>query len=194
LKQRIDDIPKQRLVSRDNVTFMVNGCIQWNIANPEAAFFNVDNIEHNVIETGKIEMRNLLSSLEINEILHRRGDLSRSILESMKIVEQNWGVIIGRVEILDIQFDESMVRAMSTKAEADRSAEAKIINAKADVETAKLYKEASEVYLDNPVSLRLREYQLWQTISHNPSTTIFVVPSNIADFPISNILTSQIDK
>jgi hypothetical protein len=181
-RERVTKISKQSLISRDNVTFFVDGCVQWGIADAEKAFFNVDQVHESILEVAKIEMRNLLSSLEINEILHRRGDISKTILENIKYVEDRWGVAVTRVEIMDINFDESMTRAMAVKAEADRNAEAKIINAEADVQTAKKYKEASEIYMDNPVSLRLREYQLWQSVSHNPATTMFIVPSNVVDF------------
>ena len=71
---------------------------------------------------------------------------------------------------------------MAVRAEADRNAEAKIINAKADVETAKQYDEAAKIYRENLVTLRLREYQLWHSVSKNPCTTIYVVPSNALDF------------
>lgn len=182
LRERVDSIPKQTLISKDNVSFYVDGCVQWNINDPEKAFFNVSKVHESVIETAKIEMRNLLSSLEINEILHTRGEISRIILDNMKGIEDTWGVHVARVEIMDIRFDETMTRAMAVKAEADRNAEAKVINAAADVETAKKYKEASEIYMDNPISMRLREYQLWQSVSHNPATTIFVVPSAISDY------------
>jgi erythrocyte band 7 integral membrane protein len=182
LRERVDTVSRQTLISKDNVTFYVDGCVQWRIANVESAFFNVANIHESIIEIAKIEMRNLLSSIDINELLHRRGEMSTIILENMKHIEERWGVRMSRVEIMDIQFDETMTRAMAVKAEADRNAEAKIINAKADVETAKQYKEASEIYLDNPVSMRLREYQLWQSVSRNPATTLFVVPSGIVDY------------
>ena len=182
LRERVDDIARQILVSRDGVTCHVDACIQWQIVDSAKAFFAVDNVAQSVVEIACLEIRNLLSSLEVNDMLQRRGQVSNMILDNMKPMEERWGVQVSRVELRDIKFDESMTRAMAVKAEADRNAEAKIINAQADVETAKKYKEASEIYVDNPVSLRLREYQLWQSISHSPSSTIYVVPSGIADF------------
>lgn len=45
-----------------------------------------------------------------------------------------------------------------------------------------MYSEASKIYKENPISLRLREFQLWQSVSKNPSNSIYVVPSNLLDF------------
>ena len=80
-----------------------------------------------------------------------------------------------------------MRRALAVKAEADRNAEAKIINAKADVETAKEYNEAAKIYEENPVTLRLREFQLWSSVSKNPNATMFVIPSNLSALVTSRI-------
>ena len=69
---------------------------------------------------------------------------------------------------------------MAVKAEVTHDAQAKVINAEADVKSAEIY--AAAIYKENPVTLRLREYQLWQSVSKNPNNTIYVIPSNIMDF------------
>ena len=65
----------------------------------------------------------------------------------------------------------------------ERSAEAKLINAEADVKTAEKYAQAATIYKENPITLRLREFQLWTTVSQNNNTQFFVIPSNLLDFP-----------
>lgn len=74
-----------------------------------------------------------------------------------------------------------MKKAMSITADATRQADAKIINARADIETAKQYNEAAKIYAENPMTVRLREFQLWNSVSKNPGSTLFVVPSNLLD-------------
>lgn len=69
---------------------------------------------------------------------------------------------------------------MATKAEADRLAEAKIINAKADIETAKMFKEAASLY-DDDKALKLREFQLLSSLSKNPASQIYFYPSDIGN-------------
>lgn len=181
MREHIANIKKQSLISRDNVTFYVDASVQYKIVDPEKAVFNVDDLHNNVNERCQMQMRNILSSLEINEILHNREDISQRFMDNLESIQEDWGVKITTVQIRDISFEESMRRAMAVKAEADRNAEAKIINARADVLTAKEYQEAAKIYGENPVTLRLREYQLWSSVSKNPNNTIYVVPSNIVD-------------
>jgi len=182
IKEIIQDIKRQSLISKDNVTFNVDGFVQYKIINPEMATFNVTDIHSSVNEISKIALRNELSCVEINEILENRKKLNTQMINSLKKEEDNWGIKFIKIELRDISFDESMKRSMSIKAEADRNAMAKIINAEADVQTAKKYQEAAKIYKENPISLRLREFQLWNSVSKNNSNSLFVIPSNLLDF------------
>lgn len=182
MREDIVKIPKQSLVSADNVTIHIDASVQYKVVDAKKSVLNVSNVEYSLTERCQMQLRNLLSSMNVNDILHKQGDISRTIINDLTQVENNWGIKIISVQIKDISFDESMKRAMATQAEANRQAEAKLINARADVETAKLYKEAAESYSENEVSLRLREFQLWSSVSKNPNNTIYVVPSNICDF------------
>ena len=175
------DIPKQSLISMDNVTYYVDASVQYKVVDVYKAVLNTSELSHNLMERVKGEIRDALSAKEINEILHNRGNMSERILKELKSVEDGWGIKIEKVQLRDIAFDDSMKKAMAIKAEADRNAEAKVINARADVETAKQYHEASKIYGENPLTMRLREFQLWNSVSKNPGSTIVVVPSNIVD-------------
>lgn len=177
----VHTIPKMQVISSDNVTFEVDASIQYQVLDAKKAVLNVKDIDWAVSERCKMELRNALSSMTINDVLQKKAEISKMVLESMTKIQDEWGVNISTVQIRDIKFDESMMKAMSTVAEATRQAEAKIINAKSDIETAKQYAEAAKVYAENPMTVRLREFQLWNSVSKNPASTIFVVPSNLLD-------------
>jgi len=182
MRERIMQIPEMRIVSLDNVTYSVEGSIQFKIIDSKKALLNVQNVSGSIVEKSKMELRSLLGSMEINEVLKSRSTISDETIKRLGKIEEDWGVSIVSTEITDIKFDDSMTKAMAVKAESDRMAEAKIINARADVETAKQYSEASKIYGENPITMRLREFQLWSSVSKNQAATIYVVPSNLLDF------------
>jgi erythrocyte band 7 integral membrane protein len=184
IRDRVVPISEQSLISTDNVSFRVTASVQYRIVNPKNAFLNTDNIYENVNNICKMELRNVLGSREINDILINRDIITTELIERLSDIEQSWGLKITRIQVDDITFDETMKKSMASKAEADRNAEAKLIIARADVETAKEYKKAAEIYQETPISMKLREYQLWQSVSKNPSNTIYVVPSNLTYFNI----------
>jgi hypothetical protein len=57
---------------------------------------------------------------------------------------------------------------------------------------AKEYKKASEIYQEIPISMKLKEYLLWQSNSKNRSNTIYVVPSNLTDFITYNVFQEEL--
>lgn len=181
-REKIHTIPTMQLISADNVTFKVDACVQYRILDAKKALLAVVDVEHAIIERCKMEMRDKLSSMAVNDVLRCKTEITKYVLNAISSVKDDWGIEVSTVQIKDVEFDESMKKAMSTVAEASRQAEAKIINAKADIETAKQYNEAAKIYSENPMTVRLREFQLWNSVSKNAGTTVYVVPSNLLDF------------
>jgi hypothetical protein len=182
LPSRILTIPVQSLISKDGVTFQIHSSVQYKVTNPTKTVLDVDDINIMLPERCQMSLRQILSSLDISGILHGLKDISLSVKNSLESIEKDWGIEIGNVQIVNIEFDESVKRAMSVKAEAERMAEAKVINAESDVLSAQILLKAAKVYEENPITLRLREFQLWTTVSQNPSSSIYVIPSNLLDF------------
>ena len=181
VRDKIVSIPMMQVISADNVTFEVDASVQYQCIDAKKALLNVSDVYHSIIERCKMELRDKLSSMVINDVLQKKSEISKSVLEATMATGENWGIKISTVQIRDIKFDESMKKAMATVAEATRQAEAKIINARSDIETAKQYNEAAKIYSENPMTVRLREFQLWNSVSKNPGSTIYVVPSNLLD-------------
>lgn len=148
--------------------------------NAKKAILNVAHSTFAVKELTQLTIREILCEKDINDILHNRKELGDQLKENLGHLKDSWGIIIEAVQIRDIKFDASMVRAMAKKAEAVRSAEAKIINADADVETAKKYDKAAKIYKENPVSLRLRELYTLNEVSKNGNNTYFI-PTSVLD-------------
>ncbi|XWV26035.1 hypothetical protein QJ857_gp1045 [Tupanvirus soda lake] len=181
-REKVDTIPTMQVISADNVTYKVDASVQYKIVDTTKALLNVRNVENALMERCKMDLRDNLSSMTINDVLEKKSEISKSVLDTMSKIKENWGIEVSTIKIKDLEFDESMKRSMSTIAEATRQAEAKVINAKADIETAKQYNEAAKIYSENPMTVRLREFQLWNSVSKNPGSTIYVVPSNLMDF------------
>lgn len=179
MSENVMNITTQSVVSNDNVTFYTDAAIHWQVVDAKACFLNVSDLETSLLQITKAEIRNVIGEYEFNDILKAKHQVMHQVLERICFVERQWGVKLYNVQFTDISFDENMRRAMAVKAEADRNAEAKIIQAEADVKSARMYKEAADIYTENPITLRLREYQLWSSVSKNPSNSVFVISSDV---------------
>lgn len=178
MSERVEKIPYQTLISKDNVSLTLDSSIQYQVTDAYKALFDVKDLKETLIERASMSIREIVSSKDINDLLHNNAQVRSSILDTIGNTE-HWGLKVIDVNIKDIIFDESMKKSMATRAEADRNAQAKIINAQADIETAKMYKEAAIIY-DDDKALKLREFQLLTTLSKNPASTIYFYPTDIA--------------
>ena len=174
-------LPTQEIISRDNVSYHVDAEMQWKIVDPYKSFFNVENVKSDVPIRGQLALRDVMSSLDVDQFLQERDTVSNMVTHQLKDLEEEWGVQVSLVQVRNIVFDSNMKRAMARKAEATRTAEAKFINAEADVKTSEKYAEAAKNYQNDPITLRLREFDLWQGVSREKNNTIYVVPTNLMD-------------
>jgi hypothetical protein len=76
------------------------------------------------------------------------------------------------VELKDIQLPDSMKRAMARQAEAEREKRAKIINAEGESMAAAALGQASDIMMDHPLALQLRNLQSLVEIGVDKNTTV----------------------
>lgn len=182
-RDRIDNLQTQKLIASNGVSLALDAAVGYKIVDVQKAVLNVNNVVHNVHEKCQLELREAISSQPHDYVLRHRDAISKEVVNKLeKAFAENWGVELKDVKIKDIALDEKLQRSLAVSAEAAKNAEAKIINAEADIKTAELYKKAAEIYAENPITLRLREFQLWGNIAKDPNSKFFVIPSNIVDF------------
>lgn len=195
MRTNLSDLARQEVITRDNVTIKVDGVVQYRVVDPKKAICNVEGVgkrvspkdessyqkgvEVAIKEIAQLKIREELSHRDVNEILHNLEELGQQLLEGTQQLTEDWGVKLFSIRLKDIFFDESMTRAMAKRAEAERTAEAKLINAEADVRTAQRYAEASQLYQENPTAMRLRELEAVTRMASEPSNTTIIVPSQI---------------
>ena len=84
----------------------------------------------------------------------------------------DWGVEVTLVELKDIQLPDSMKRAMARQAEAEREKRAKIINAEGESLAAAALGAASDIMMEHPLALQLRNLQSLVEIGVDKNTTV----------------------
>ena len=137
MRTYLENLEPQKVITRDNVTIDVDGVVQYKIVDPEKAICNIERVRGSLKELAQLKIREELSHRNMNDILHNREELGQQLLDGTQELTGDWGVELESIRIKDIIFDGSMTRAMAKRAEAERTAEAKMINAEADVRTAK---------------------------------------------------------
>jgi regulator of protease activity HflC (stomatin/prohibitin superfamily) len=175
LRVVVMNVPKQDVITRDNVSVKVNAVVYFRIVDPSKAILQVASPFDATSQVAQTTLRSVLGQHEMDDLLAQREKLNADV---QTILDQNteaWGIKVANVEIKDVDLDESMVRAMAKQAEAERSRRAKIINAEGESQAAQTLVQAATSMAAQPGAMQLRYLQTLADISHE-KTQIVVFP------------------
>jgi regulator of protease activity HflC (stomatin/prohibitin superfamily) len=174
------DVPKQDVISRDNVSVKVNAVIYFRILDPGKAIIQVENVFEATSQIAQTTLRSVLGQHEMDDLLSQRDKLNADI---QRILDQNteqWGIKVSNVEIKHVDLDESMIRAMAKQAEAERTRRAKVIHAEGESQAAEMLVKAAVALASEPRAMQLRYLQTLTDITNDKTSTIvFPLPLDL---------------
>ena len=169
------NVPKQDVITRDNVSVKVNAVVYFRIVDPAKAILQVSNPYDATSQVAQTTLRSVLGQHEMDDLLSQREKLNNDIQVILDQATEAWGMKVANVEIKDVDLDESMIRAMAKQAEAERTRRAKIIHAEGESQAAQQLVEAAKSLARQPTAIQLRYLQTLADISHE-KTQIIVFP------------------
>jgi regulator of protease activity HflC (stomatin/prohibitin superfamily) len=169
------NVPKQDVITRDNVSVKVNAVVYFRIVDPGKAVLQVANPYEATSQVAQTTLRSVLGQHEMDDLLSQRDKLNSDIAVILDQATEAWGIKVANVEIKDVDLDESMIRAMAKQAEAERTRRAKIIHAEGESQAAEMLVRAAESLARQPTAMQLRYLQTLADISHE-KTQIIVFP------------------
>jgi regulator of protease activity HflC (stomatin/prohibitin superfamily) len=169
------NVPKQDVITRDNVSVKVNAVVYFRIVDAGKAIIQVANAFDATSQVAQTTLRSVVGQHEMDDLLAQRDKLNVDLQRILDQATETWGIKVSTVEIKDVDLDESMIRAMAKQAEAERTRRAKIIHAEGESQAAAKLAEAAQALARQPSALQLRYLQTLADISHE-RTQIIVFP------------------
>jgi regulator of protease activity HflC (stomatin/prohibitin superfamily) len=169
------NVPKQDVITRDNVSVKVNAVVYFRIVDAGKAIIQVANAFDATSQVAQTTLRSVVGQHEMDDLLAQRDKLNVDLQRILDQATEAWGIKVSTVEIKDVDLDESMIRAMAKQAEAERTRRAKIIHAEGESQAAAKLAEAAQALARQPSALQLRYLQTLADISHE-RTQIIVFP------------------
>jgi regulator of protease activity HflC (stomatin/prohibitin superfamily) len=174
------DVPKQEVITRDNVTVRVNAVCYFRVFDPNNAVVQVQHYWIATSQMAQTTLRSVLGQCELDELLSQREKINHELQQIIDEATDPWGVKVTAVEVKDVELPPEMQRAIARQAEAERERRAKVIAADGEFQASKQLAEAAKVIGASPPSLQLRFLQtLAEIATENNSTTIFPVPIDL---------------
>jgi regulator of protease activity HflC (stomatin/prohibitin superfamily) len=168
------DVPKQEIMTRDNVPATVDAVVYFRVIDPNAAVVKVENFWKATSLVAQTTLRSVLGQSELDELLAHRDKINATLQEIIDRQTDPWGIKVTSVEIKDVALPEEMKRAMAKQAEAERERRAKIVNAEGEFQAAEKMAQAAAVIAKEPIALQLRYLQTMREMANEHNTTTFL--------------------
>lgn len=170
----------EETLTADLVPVNVDAAVFWMVWDAEKACLEVEDYYDSVALAAQTTLRDSIGRKGITDITMHRDQLDEELKAAIEEKTSVWGVSILFVEIRDIVIPKDLQRAMSAEARADREKDARIVLAEVERDIAAMLHDASEIYREDDIALKLRQMHLVNE-SLKDSKGSLVVPSSYAE-------------
>jgi len=168
------DIPKQEVITRDNITILANTVVYFKVEKPEDAIIKIQDYGYAVRQYTQTALRDVVGNSEMDFVLSEREQIADNIRKIVDAETSGWGIDIESIKIQEIELPSEMKRAMAKQAEAERERRAVIIASQGELSAAENLQKAAEILAKSPGALHLRTLQTIRDIAADPSEKIVI--------------------
>jgi regulator of protease activity HflC (stomatin/prohibitin superfamily) len=118
---------RQDVITKDNVSVVVNATIFSQVVDPRLALFSVSSYLLAVDQISRTTLRAIFGEMSLDQCLSQREQINTRLRDQMESTTDKWGVRINRVEILDILPPQNVLNAMALQKQADQEKRANIL-------------------------------------------------------------------
>jgi regulator of protease activity HflC (stomatin/prohibitin superfamily) len=174
------DIPRQEVMTKDNIPMLVNAVVYFKVVSPEDVIIKIEDHVFAVRQYTQAALRDVIGNSEMDFVLTEREQIAESIKQIVDTETSGWGVDVESIKIQEVELPAEMKRAMAKQAEAERERRAMIIASQGEFTASENLRKAAENLAKSEGALHLRTLQTIRDIAADPSEKIVLfVPSDL---------------
>ena len=176
------EIPRQEVITKDNIPMLVNAVVYFKVINPESAIIKIEDYMFAIRQYTQAALRDVIGNNDMDVFLQEREKIATSIKEIVDSETSEWGLDVESIKIQEVELPAEMKRAMAKQAEAERNRRAVIIASQGELSASENLRKAAENLSKSKGALHLRTLQTIRDIAADPSEKIVIfLPSDIGE-------------
>ena len=129
LREAVYDFPRQSVITRDNVSILINALVYFQITDAMRSVYEINNLPDAIEKLTQTTLRNIIGELDLDECLVSRDTVNKRLGAILDDATNKWGVKVNRVELQDITPPLDVQQAMEKQMRAERDRRAQILSA-----------------------------------------------------------------
>lgn len=144
LKEQVLDFPPQPVITKDNVTMMIDTVVYFQITDPKLYTYGVEKPIAALENLSATTLRNIIGDLELDQTLTSRDVINTKMRSILDEATDPWGIKVNRVEVKNIIPPEAIKEAMEKQMRAERERREAILIAEGQKQSAILVAEGKK--------------------------------------------------
>ncbi len=136
LKEQVADFEPQPVITKDNVTMMVDSVVFFSIFDPKSFAYGVERPIAAIENLSATTLRNIVGSMTLDETLTGRDEINGQITTILDVATDKYGIKVHRVEVKNIDPPKSIKEAMEKQMKAEREKREAILTAEGKKQSA----------------------------------------------------------
>jgi regulator of protease activity HflC (stomatin/prohibitin superfamily) len=187
------DIPKQQVITKDNVPVTINGVVYFRVLKAESAVLEVQDYNYAISQYAQAALRDVVGGMTFDDLLAERQKIGEEIEKIVAKESANWGLDVNAIKIQDVDVPEDLKKMMSRQASAEREKRATITKAEGDKLAAVNLAEAAKTMATSVGAMQLRTLQTIDGLGPTASNTVVIaVPMELME--LAKSLNDKISK
>ncbi len=176
------EIPRQEVITKDNIPMLVNAVVYYKVIDPESAIIKIEDYMFAIRQYTQAALRDVIGNNDMDFFLQEREKIAGSIKEIVDSETSEWGLDVESIKIQEVELPAEMKRAMAKQAEAERNRREVIISSQGELSASENLRKAAENLSKSKGALHLRTLQTIRDIAADPSEKIVLfLPSDLGE-------------
>jgi regulator of protease activity HflC (stomatin/prohibitin superfamily) len=171
------EVKATKTLTRDNIPVDVTAAVELEVEDPERAAISVQDYWKTTEWASMEALKSTIGGNDLKPLLSETDRIASELKAGIDNAAKDYGVNVRAVRITDVGTPPSLVEELAVIARAERSAQAKQIQANAEVNVATALANATEILTAQEGSLQLRQIQALLDMSKEESSMIIVYPA-----------------